>query len=1060
LLRIIFSFFLVSILYAAHPVDPTLSLTPNIAVRDAKSLIWIATDDALLRWDGHFLMQQDSWDNWIGGAPEAMASAPDGRFWAFRDGELFVHNERFLPQDLRSPILQARGTAIAFHDDVLFLATEKGLLRYSQQEGERVLLAGISVTTVLPQEDGSLVCGTRSNGLYRFDQQGNPESAGDRAHTLLPAVYGLANLSTDAILILGKRDNGSLAFAKWFKGSLVPTLFQGISTKNLNLPPTLISTPTGALAQTTTGWAQISHSMQVRNLLPARAARPEILPTWYPELLRMLPPPPIAGGQFQLQNSDFGVLVEREGEVVLAWQGDSKASSEQAHQIQVMAEGERVWILLGAAESDHGPRRIMSSDKSGFREWEVPAEILGEDVLRTICPMQSSSEKPRLLLGLSDQILLLEEEGVLSVSQSVGAHWMEPIAPGAVLVAGEHGVTLLEGETLSDLAIKEPCYRAIEDGYGGILACAKTYMLHLNSLNEVDTLAYPEALRMAPVAGAEVRQVVATESGRFWLLADKGLFYYSGRESLWSQPLHNRLKRMHAEVPGQAVFSLAMDQSKRLWLSTQDGTGFVAPDRDSPTAIFAEDPRTMDSSSPDRTLRLGAVDPLNPGEDLRWRVRLDDAVWSPWRSGFSLSIKDILPDDLAEGSHRLQLQAVDSWGNFSTPVFLPLHHISQTKRLPFAKRLILLLAMVGLSILATVFWPKRGGMYFSLLGGIGTGIWIFQRTDEPLFYWALPVIMFVASRLTTDQMRIRREQAGASEEPEHPNPLLELVDLFREFGHSGTATRNLDRLLRSSRNLYIDDEPDDEINKRFQEARLVFLELTQSQLFEIHTSISRLGPDERMITPVEQELFGDQVNEVVDFLTRIEDPPRRDALEELSFHLDRLEKTIGMLEHRVELQISSSPLKVLDLVLKARSDDLGGMQLMVDCPRDLKQVLVRLPVDRLQFILDNLVDNAAHWMKDSNSALLKFEIRERPRHLQLRVCDTGPGIPEEERERIFQAGVTARNERQTGVGGYGLYRSREILARFGGRLFVEESELGKGSTFLLEVKKVEPEGTL
>lgn len=43
-----------------------------------------------------------------------------------------------------------------------------------------------------------------------------------------------------------------------------------------------------------------------------------------------------------------------------------------------------------------------------------------------------------------------------------------------------------------------------------------------------------------------------------------------------------------------------------------------------------------------------------------------------------------------------------------------------------------------------------------------------------------------------------------------------------------------------------------------------------------------------------------------------------------------------------------------------------------------------------------------------------------------------------------------------GEGGYGLYRSREILARFGGRLVVERSAPGEGSTFLLEVKKVEP----
>jgi signal transduction histidine kinase len=63
----------------------------------------------------------------------------------------------------------------------------------------------------------------------------------------------------------------------------------------------------------------------------------------------------------------------------------------------------------------------------------------------------------------------------------------------------------------------------------------------------------------------------------------------------------------------------------------------------------------------------------------------------------------------------------------------------------------------------------------------------------------------------------------------------------------------------------------------------------------------------------------------------------------------------------------------------------------------------------------------------------------------------------EQHERIFDAGVSGRESGGT-AHGYGLYRSREIMARFGGRIAVEHSAPGQGSTFLLECKKVEPEG--
>ena len=66
--------------------------------------------------------------------------------------------------------------------------------------------------------------------------------------------------------------------------------------------------------------------------------------------------------------------------------------------------------------------------------------------------------------------------------------------------------------------------------------------------------------------------------------------------------------------------------------------------------------------------------------------------------------------------------------------------------------------------------------------------------------------------------------------------------------------------------------------------------------------------------------------------------------------------------------------------------------------------------------------------------------------------DTGPGIPAEEREHIFEKfrQVDSSNTRAKGGTGLGLAIAREIVEMHGGRIWVE-STLGQGSMFRMEL---------
>jgi len=68
------------------------------------------------------------------------------------------------------------------------------------------------------------------------------------------------------------------------------------------------------------------------------------------------------------------------------------------------------------------------------------------------------------------------------------------------------------------------------------------------------------------------------------------------------------------------------------------------------------------------------------------------------------------------------------------------------------------------------------------------------------------------------------------------------------------------------------------------------------------------------------------------------------------------------------------------------------------------------------------------------------------------VEDTGPGIPEQERTRIFEQfhQVDSSNTEAKGGTGLGLAIAKQIVEMHGGRIWVD-STVGKGSTFQLEL---------
>jgi signal transduction histidine kinase len=97
--------------------------------------------------------------------------------------------------------------------------------------------------------------------------------------------------------------------------------------------------------------------------------------------------------------------------------------------------------------------------------------------------------------------------------------------------------------------------------------------------------------------------------------------------------------------------------------------------------------------------------------------------------------------------------------------------------------------------------------------------------------------------------------------------------------------------------------------------------------------------------------------------------------------------------------------------------------------------------DRVLQIVDNLLSNAFRATPDGGS--IQLELVQRNGTVQVAVEDTGPGIPPEQRERLFRPFVSG-----AGGTGLGLTIARELSGALGGRIELR-SEVGRGSRFEL-----------
>ncbi len=116
---------------------------------------------------------------------------------------------------------------------------------------------------------------------------------------------------------------------------------------------------------------------------------------------------------------------------------------------------------------------------------------------------------------------------------------------------------------------------------------------------------------------------------------------------------------------------------------------------------------------------------------------------------------------------------------------------------------------------------------------------------------------------------------------------------------------------------------------------------------------------------------------------------------------------------------------------------------------DKEEFLTQLNMELYGWVIENLMKNAIDAMQGKGR--ISLEIKETPKLVKIIVTDSGKGIQKPQFKQIFKPGFTTKKRGW----GLGLSLSKRIIEDYhSGKIFVKKSDLGKGTTFEIQLNKV------
>lgn len=184
--------------------------------------------------------------------------------------------------------------------------------------------------------------------------------------------------------------------------------------------------------------------------------------------------------------------------------------------------------------------------------------------------------------------------------------------------------------------------------------------------------------------------------------------------------------------------------------------------------------------------------------------------------------------------------------------------------------------------------------------------------------------------------------------------------------------------------------------------------------------------------------------------------PTPGTLSSLQDEVLRLSRLVADLEAMASADAATFSLQFEMVALRPLLESVAREMSGVFADREVRLELgldvdVQLEADeaRLRQVVSNLLSNAAKFTP--TGGLVRLELEQDGRWAMIRVRDTGPGIPADERDLVFDRFFRGRDVR-AGGSGIGLAVVRRLVTAHGGEVQVD-ADTGHGSTFTVRLPR-------
>jgi len=180
-----------------------------------------------------------------------------------------------------------------------------------------------------------------------------------------------------------------------------------------------------------------------------------------------------------------------------------------------------------------------------------------------------------------------------------------------------------------------------------------------------------------------------------------------------------------------------------------------------------------------------------------------------------------------------------------------------------------------------------------------------------------------------------------------------------------------------------------------------------------------------------------------------ENYPQDELIPEMDKDVKRLEliaerfSKIGSLPEPVEASMNEVLAHVVDYMDRRTSKKVEMVRRMPD-----HDVRVKMNASLFEWVIENLCKNAVDAMEGSGR--IELTLMEEAERVVIEVSDNGKGIRKKDVNSVFTPGFTTKKRGW----GLGLSLAKRIVEEYHkGRIFVKSSEVGKGTTFRIELRR-------